>query len=63
MEGEEESGDRQEEEWGGRGRVGIDRRSGVGWGDNRDRQEEEWVGRGRVGVDRGNNGVGGGEWG
>ena len=42
-----ESGDRQEE-WGGRGRVGIDRRSGVGGGESWDAQVE-WDGRG---VDR-----------
>ena len=42
-----ESGDRQEEEWGGKGRVGTDRRrSGVGRGESGDRQEE-WGGKGR----------------
>ena len=51
---EGERGDR--EEWGGRGRGGIDR-SGVG-GREGDRQVE-WGGSGRGGIDR--SGVGGGE--
>ena len=57
---ERESGDRQLE-WGGKGRVVIDRRrSGVG-GESGDRQLE-WGGKGRVGIDRRRSGVGGGEW-
>ena len=47
------------EEWGGRWRVGIDRRSGVGGGESGDRQEGEWDGE-RLGIDR-RSGVGGGE--
>ena len=44
---------------GRRGRMGIDRESGVGGGESGDR-EKEWGGKGRVGIDR-RSGVGGGE--
>ena len=46
----------------GGGRVGIDRRSGVGGGESGDIQVEEWGRRGRGGIDR-RGGVGAGEWG
>ena len=45
--GRGESGDRQED-WGGKGREGIDKRNGVGEEESGDRQKDEWGGRGSV---------------
>ena len=60
MEGEGESGDRQE--WKGRGRVGIDRsgRGGGEWGQTGVKGEGMGGGE-RVGIDRNGSVVGGGE--